>query len=53
MSVEGDPPVDVFVHHSAIHMDGDRTLEAGMRVEFSISQGQRGLQAAHVRPVSG
>lgn len=53
ISVDGDPPVDVFVHHSAIQPDGGRTLTAGMRVEFSISQGRRGPQAADVRHVNG
>ncbi len=42
---------DVFVHFSAIQMDGYRTLEEGQRVEFSIEQGPKGLQAADVRPV--
>ncbi|MFI7020896.1 cold shock domain-containing protein [Streptomyces sp. NPDC050164] len=44
MSVDGDPPVDVFVHYSAIQMDGYRVLEEGQRVEFCISQGQKGPQ---------
>ena len=39
---------DVFVHFSAIQMDGYRTLEEGRRVEFSIEQGPKGLQAANV-----
>lgn len=39
---------DVFVHFSAIQMDGYRTLEEGQRVEFSIEQGPKGLQAANV-----
>ncbi len=42
---------DVFVHFSAIQMDGYRTLEEGQRVEFSIEQGPKGLQAADVRPL--
>ena len=42
---------DVFVHHTAITMDGYRTLTEGQRVEFEISQGDKGLQAANVRPV--
>ncbi len=40
---------DVFVHHSAIQMDGFRTLKEGERVEFEITQGPKGLQAANVR----
>ena len=42
---------DVFVHFSAIQMDGYRSLEEGQRVEFSIEQGPKGLQAADVRPL--
>jgi CspA family cold shock protein len=40
---------DVFVHHSAIQMDGFRTLKEGERVEFEVTQGPKGLQAANVR----
>ena len=40
---------DVFVHASAI--EGDRPLEEGQAVEFDITQGQKGPQAANVRPV--
>ena len=40
---------DVFVHFSAIQSDGYRTLEEGQRVEFEISQGQKGPQADMVR----
>lgn len=39
---------DVFVHFSAIQMDGYRTLEEGQQVEFSIERGPKGLQAANV-----
>lgn len=39
---------DVFVHFSAIQSDGFRTLEEGQRVEFSIEQGPKGLQATNV-----
>jgi cold shock protein len=42
---------DVFVHFSAIQAGGYRSLEEGQKVEFDIEQGQRGLQAANVRPV--
>ncbi|MGA8296446.1 MAG: cold-shock protein [Acidimicrobiales bacterium] len=41
---------DVFVHHSAIQMNGYRTLEEGQQVEFDVQEGQKGLQAANVRP---
>jgi CspA family cold shock protein len=39
---------DVFVHFSAIQGDGYRNLEEGQRVEFSVTQGPKGLQAASV-----
>src|SRR5688572_7189988 len=44
-----DGGADVFVHYSAIEMDGYRSLEEGQRVEFEISQGQKGPQADMVR----
>lgn len=40
---------DVFVHFSAIEGDGFRSLEENQRVEFSVEQGSKGLQAVHVR----
>ncbi|MBI4771216.1 MAG: cold-shock protein [Chloroflexi bacterium] len=39
---------DVFVHYSALQMEGYRKLEQGQQVEFSIEQGPKGLQAAQV-----
>jgi CspA family cold shock protein len=42
---------DVFVHFSAIQMDGYRSLEEGQRVEFDIEQSDRGPQASAVRAV--
>jgi len=41
---------DVFVHHSAILMEGFKTLDEGQRVEFSVEQGPKGLQAVSVMP---
>lgn len=43
---------DVFVHFSAIQGEGYRNLEEGQTVEFEITQGQKGPQAANVRVVS-
>ncbi|QUH24456.1 cold-shock protein [Serpentinicella alkaliphila] len=40
---------DVFVHFSAIVMDGFKTLEEGQQVEFEIVQGDKGPQATNVR----
>jgi CspA family cold shock protein len=39
---------DVFVHFSAIQSDGYRSLEEGARVEFEVTKGPKGLQAANV-----
>jgi CspA family cold shock protein len=43
---------DVFVHHSSIDADGYRSLNENQRVEFEVTQGPKGPQAANVRPVS-
>jgi cold shock protein len=43
---------DVFVHFSAIQGDGYRNLEENQKVEFDVTQGQKGPQAANVRPVA-
>jgi CspA family cold shock protein len=42
---------DVFVHFRAIQADGYRSLDEGQAVEFDITQGPKGPQAANVRPV--
>jgi CspA family cold shock protein len=42
---------DVFVHFSAIDMPGYKSLEENARVEFEITQGQKGPQAESVRVV--
>ena len=42
---EGD---DIFVHHSAINMEGFRTLAEGDRVSFEIEVGERGPAAKNV-----
>lgn len=39
---------EVFVHYSAIDGNGFRSLEQGERVQFEVSQGPKGLQAANV-----
>jgi CspA family cold shock protein len=46
-----DGSKDVFVHHSAIMMQGFKTLAEGQAVEFEIVQGQKGPAAENVRPV--
>ena len=46
-----DGSADVVVHFSAIAGVGYRNLEEGQRVEFDVTQGQKGPQAANVRGV--
>jgi CspA family cold shock protein len=43
---------DVFVHFSAIQGDGYRNLEENQKVEFDVTQGQKGPQASNVRVVN-
>ena len=43
---------DVFVHHTAIQMDGFRSLTEGDRVEFEVVKGPKGLQAQNVRKLA-
>jgi CspA family cold shock protein len=40
---------DVFVHYSSIQMNGYRTLEEGLEVDFELKQGPKGLQAENVQ----
>jgi cold shock protein len=42
---------DVFVHFSAIAGSGYRSLDENQRVEFEVTQGQKGLQADQVRAI--
>ena len=46
--IEQEGAADVFVHYSAIQGDGYRSLNEGQAVEFEITQGSKGLQAANV-----
>ena len=43
---------DVFVHFSAIQAQGFKSLAEGERVEFEVTRGPKGLQAANVRRAS-
>jgi len=42
---------DVFVHHSAITMEGYRKLVEGQKVQFEVTTGPKGLQAQNVQPL--
>ncbi len=47
---EGDQ--DVFVHFSAITMEGYKTLKEGQKVQFEISEGPKGLHASNLQAVT-
>lgn len=49
--ISSDNGNDVFVHFSAITMDGYKTLEEGMEVKFEVVDGAKGPQAANVSRV--
>ncbi|MND04278.1 Cold shock-like protein 7.0 [compost metagenome] len=50
IAVDGGGP-DVFVHYSAIQTSGYRTLDENQRVQFEVTQGNRGPQADQVVPL--
>ncbi len=41
---------DIFVHYTSIEGEGFRSLKNGETVEFELVEGEKGLQAHHVRP---
>ncbi|MDD3840046.1 MAG: cold-shock protein [Clostridia bacterium] len=49
--IEREDGDDVFVHYSAIDMDGFKVLQEGQEVEFDIVEGEKGLQAANVKSI--
>ena len=46
--IETDEGQDVFVHFSAIEMEGYKTLDEGMEVQFEVTDGAKGPQASNV-----
>jgi CspA family cold shock protein len=49
--IEREGGDDVFVHFSAITMDGYKSLTEGQRVSFEVVQGDKGAQAANVQAI--
>ena len=49
--IETEEGSDVFVHFSAIAMDGYKTLEDGAEVEFDVIEGAKGPQSVDVKRV--
>ncbi|HBU83879.1 cold-shock protein [Paenibacillus sp. UMB7766-LJ446] len=49
--IETEEGTDVFVHFSAIQGDGYKSLDEGQRVQFEVTQGNRGPQAENVTKV--
>ena len=49
--IERDKGGDVFVHFKSITGEGYKSLSEGQRVEFSVTQGQKGLQAEDVKVI--
>ena len=47
--IEKDDGTDVFLHYSAITMDGFKVVEEGQSVTFDVVQGAKGPQAANVK----
>ena len=49
--IEREGGSDVFVHYSAVGGTGFRTLQQGQKVNFDVTTGPKGLQAASVTPL--
>ena len=49
--IEREDGPDVFVHFSSIQGDGFKTLADGQKVEFNVTDGQKGAQAENVVPL--
>ncbi len=49
--IEQENGPDVFVHFSAIKADGFKSLSEGQKVQFTVTQGQKGPQAENVTPL--
>ena len=48
--IEQEGGQDVFVHHTAVQMEGFKTLKEGQKVSMEVTQGEKGPQAENVIP---
>jgi cold shock protein len=46
-----DGGADLFAHHTAIQMDGYKSLKEAQRVQFEVRTGPKGLQAADIKAI--
>lgn len=46
-----DGSADLFAHYSQINASGFKTLDENQKVEFEVTQGQKGLQASNITPM--
>jgi CspA family cold shock protein len=53
VTLDDEGQSEVFVHHSAIDMQGFKTLKHGQRVEFSLYYGPKGLTASYLKQLCG
>ena len=44
---------DLFIHYSAIQMDGYKTLKAGQEIQFDVVEGPKGMHAVNIQDVEG
>ncbi len=49
--ITGDDGKEVFVHFSAIQIDGYKTLDEGQAVEYDVNDGEKGPQAVNVKKI--
>jgi CspA family cold shock protein len=49
--IQQEDGTDIFVHFSAISGEGYKTLDEGQSVQFEVTQGPKGLQAANVSKI--
>ena len=49
--ITGDDGKEVFVHFSAIQVDGYKTLDEGQAVEYEVNDGEKGPQAVDVKKI--